>query len=362
MEAFAVRRRDGRCVWGVADVGPDLRPSRPACLGGGRIERVSPCAGRAVVERRDLKQLRRRAWRRLDHLPVALARKLIPRWRRANVMRVSRVLGAIAYGLSRRGRRIAHANLDLVLGDRLDRKQRAAMTRQAYVSAIRVILDLFWFSDKENACLLAWGKLAPEFETMLRERPGVLVSGHYGNWEMAGQTFSALGIIPTAVAKPFGSAAITAQLNALRSSRGQEIVPVQGAIRGLMKALRQRRNVGLVLDQYTAPSDGGVWVDFMGLPATVSNAAGTLATRLKLPVYVMLCEAHPDGSYLTYCPARLEPEERSAEEMTQAVMRALTDAILAKPAQWLWMYRRWKRVKPGDDPARYPFYACGGEE
>jgi KDO2-lipid IV(A) lauroyltransferase len=192
---------------------------------------------------------------------------------------------------------------------------------------------------------------------MLRERPGVLVSAHYGNWEMAGQTFSALGIIPTAVAKPFGSEAVTELLNGLRGARGQEIVQVKGAIRGLMKALRQGRNVGLVQDQYTAPSDGGIWVDFMGLPATVSNAAGTLATRLKLPVYVMLCEAHSDGTYLTRCAQCLEPEDRTAEAMTQAVTSALTRAILEKPEQWLWMYRRWKRVKPGDDPERYPFYA-----
>jgi KDO2-lipid IV(A) lauroyltransferase len=59
------------------------------------------------------------------------------------------------------------------------------------------------------------------------------------------------------------------------------------------------------------------------------------------------------GSYAP--PAR--PSRRWAEQTMQEVTRALEAHIRARPEQWLWMHRRWKRtpiasVAPANPAAR----------
>lgn len=308
--------------------------------------------------RRRRVRLRRWVWSHLQGLVIAPAFFLVPRLSRSMVWRLGARLGALAYGFDRRGRRIARANLQLVYGRRLSPQRSQALIRVAYRHAARVLLDMFWFGRRRQSRIRRWCTIEPETWRQLASPPVILATAHLGNWEIAGQTLAASGIALTSVAKPIGSARTTGLLNRSREATGQEIVFASGAVRALMRAVRRRRLVALVQDQHTDPQDGGVYVAFMGLPAAVSSTAAVLSRRMAVPVVTGACLSDARGRYRCRVNARLEADaDESVEALTGRISDSLSKLIRRHPGQWLWMYKRWKRIPSGADPSRYPFYA-----
>jgi KDO2-lipid IV(A) lauroyltransferase len=168
------------------------------------------------------------------------------------------------------------------------------------------------------------------------------------------------GLSLTSVAKPLANPFVDALLNRSRGSTGQRVVSARGALRSLLGALRADGFVALVIDQETKAEEGGVFVDFFGVPAPMSGAAGRLALRLGCPVYPVFCVCEAGGRYRAYARPAVDPGGAGDPAVfTARIAEAMESEIRRRPDQWLWMYKRWKRVKPGASAGRYPFYANG---
>ena len=144
----------------------------------------------------------------------------------------------------------------------------------------------------------------------------------------------------------------------MRSSLGVRLVFADGALRSLLREMKAGNVAGFLLDQYTAPEEGGAWIDFGGLPATVSNGVALLARRFHAPVYLGFPYARKDGHYdIRLPPAMHAQPEESDTAFTQRIVNALLRHIRRHPSQWMLMYPRWARIPPGVSAAGYPFYA-----
>ncbi len=288
-----------------------------------------------------------------------LAAGLIPRLSRHATLRLARCCGKLAYRVARRDRRIALANLDLAFGASRTNAERRALARASFQTFSRVMFDLLWFSRSSCERLARYVRFAPALEDWIREpKPAIFVTAHFGNWELLGQAAAARGLKLASVAKPLANPWIDAALWALRAGTGQRILPARGALKPLLRTLREGGAVALLLDQDTRPAEGGVFVDFFGVPAPISMAAGLLAFKTGAPVVPVFAKAEPDGGYACHAQEPLLPP-RSPEDPAhaQAIAAAFEAEIRKEPAQWLWMYKRWKRRRPGADWSRYPFYA-----
>lgn len=294
---------------------------------------------------------------------VRAALALIPRLPRAAVLVLARGLGWAGYLAAGRLRRVGLANLEQALGAGLTPARRRRILRASCRNFALVALDVIWFS-RDSARRLArnvvWeGDLAASFG----DRACVCVTGHLGNWELLGQ-FVAWGGYPlSSVATPLKNPAVDRLFTRLREAGGQVIIPRAGAVRALLNILRRRGRVGLLLDQNTLVSEGGLFVDFFGLPATVSPAGAALACRTGARIVFGFCLPRADGRYDLVVPPPLEPSpdrasgESQVRELTQRIVRCYEEQIRRHPECWLWMYKRWKHIRPGDDPRRYLFYS-----
>ncbi len=172
------------------------------------------------------------------------------------------------------------------------------------------------------------------------------------------QTACVYGHPLTSVYAPLGGALTRKRMDDMRTAAGQVLVPREGVVVSLLRALRQGHFIGLLLDQHTPVNSGGIFVDFLGLPATVSGLAALLSIRRKVPIYVVHCRLLESGHYRVESHGVLPGDHGLDEkEVTQWIADRLGEAILKTPQQWLWRYRRWRYIPPGDDPARFPFYA-----
>ncbi len=308
--------------------------------------------------------LRRTLRRPFEWFGVRLAQAVIPRLPAATVSLLVRAGVALAPLCDRRGQRIARANLRLMFGRRLTPARERAIVHRCYHNMIRTVLNLFWLLRDTRARVLSHVEFAPGvLERLRRHQPTVMLGAHLGNWEFIAQASVLSGLPVLCVAKQIGSPAMTALLTNQRMLLGLEVIPVEGAARPLIRALRDGKHVGVLIDQHTSAAEGGVWCDFFGLPVAVSQTPATLARKLGVPV--LFVWARPlkggrtriEGSDL-FLPDPSLPDAARTQQLTHAIERV----IRRHPSLWCLNYRRWRYIRPDDDPARYPFYARRARE
>ena len=288
---------------------------------------------------------------------------IVPRLSRRGELRLAKAFGSTAFCFLRRTKRIAMANLDIVYGAEKTRTEKRAMAKTAFIHAVLVFLDYFWFARDTRARLEKYCVCDdPVMDEWINGSfPGFICTAHIGNWELAGQYISSRGRTLWSVYKPIGSRKTLAKLLEFRGRTGQKVIPKEGATTGILRALRAGNLAALLLDQHTDLREGGIFLDFFGLPATFSNLAGVISCRMKVPLCVACVRySATDDRYCLKSYGVLSAEETAnmpPEEITKRIASLTGEMILDNPGQWLWSYRRWKRCPAGGDISRYPFYA-----
>ena len=177
------------------------------------------------------------------------------------------------------------------------------------------------------------------------------------------------GVDMVAIAKPVRNPYLNRLLN--RGNReqvtGLEIIFSRGAIRAALKALREGRGVGTLIDQNTRVRDGGEFVNFFGLPVPSSTAPANLKSYCDahgIPAVIIYGTSvrHPDGRIVAHSRRLSKPfqEYANAAEVLQELMQISEEYIRRYPEQYLWWYHRFQYIPPDCPPelrARYPFYA-----
>lgn len=295
---------------------------------------------------------------------VLLGLRIIPPLPRHWVLRLARWAGVSGFVLARELRKVGLANLQLAFGDALDEKARRVVLRKSFVHFARVVLDALWFSRDTATRTNRYVHFDESMDVLFQDEPQVCVTAHMGNWELIAMAFAARGHALSSVAALLANPSVGRLFIELRERTGQEIIVREGAVRVLLKRLRQGRKIALVLDQNTRLSEGGVFVNFFGVPATVSPIGASLALHTGSKVVTGFCFPQPDGSYVVSgTPGGLAVEQNRVNDrealipLTQEITSITEDFIRKMPSAWLWMYRRWKYIAPGDDAKRYPYYA-----
>ena len=191
-------------------------------------------------------------------------------------------------------------------------------------------------------------------EEMLRllwlDRPKVILSGHYGNFELAAYLFGLFGLRIFSVARELDNPLLDRFVTAFRESRGQRILPKKGSAPDVAQVLDENGAIGLLGDQAAGPR--GCWVDFFGRPASVHKAIGVFALSASAPVLV--CSATRRHGLFDYDlrvegiadPADGGPETADLTSLSQWYTSLLEGAVRREPAQYWWVHRRW-RGEPG---------------
>jgi KDO2-lipid IV(A) lauroyltransferase len=291
-------------------------------------------------------------------LGYALAAGFLPFLPRRVVWGLASLMGPVIAAFDRRGWSIGTANLRVLFGARLTPRRERILMRGCYRQAARVAIDSVWFARRTRARVAVWARMdAEDAARLVAARPSLAVSAHFGNWEMMLLKGGQIAVPLMAVVKRQWSSLITARLNALRTTLNVRVVFAEGALRPLLKHLREGGSAGLLIDQYTSPKQGGVWVDFAGLPAPVTNAAAQLARRTEATVFLIFPLARRDGRYDFVISAAMRPTpEESDAAFTQRMIDGLLRMIRRHPSQWMAMYPRWDTIPAGAEKLPYPFY------
>lgn len=191
-------------------------------------------------------------------------------------------------------------------------------------------------------------------ERMASGEGALVVTGHIGNWEIAGAFLAARGVPLAAVVKRQSNPRFDAWLAGSRRRVGIEPVYRADASRALPTLLAAGRSVALVADQDA--HGAGLQVTFLGRPASTFRGPARLALATGAPL-VFGTAVRTVGGYRVVIegvrPAdRERPKpgseayDRAERRLTEAWVAGLDRRVRQHPEQYFWFHRRWKSGVP----------------
>ncbi len=292
---------------------------------------------------------------------VHFAMALIPRLPRWGVLGLANLGGWLGFHFDRRGRQIGLANLDVVFGESKSPVEKKQILKTSFVTMSRTLLDTFWFAHKPAERLEKYVDIDESSQVFFEPKAHICITAHFGNWEIIGQMSGLKDRPLSSIATPIKNETVNKHFIRAREATGQRIIPREGALRKLIRVLREGGKTAFLSDQNTTEAEGGIWIDCFGLPAQVTAAPAALSGRTKAEILVGFCIPQPGGRYRVYAADNFPPpetvNEETVRELTEKINATTEREILQHPQCWLWMYKRWKKIKPGEESAGYPFYA-----
>ena len=189
-------------------------------------------------------------------------------------------------------------------------------------------------------------------EVMSKGKGAVLVTGHLGNWELAGAYVAARGVPLDVIARGMANPLFDAFLNHTREAMGMTVVHDSEAVRRTPRSLRGGRAVAFVADQGVLGL-ASTFVPFFGRPAKTPRGAAVFALRFDVPVIFVVALRQPNGRYRIVVERIEAPQTGERDRDVDAIVARFTQHlekwVRAVPAQYFWQHRRWKR-QPPDTP------------
>jgi len=170
-------------------------------------------------------------------------------------------------------------------------------------------------------------------------RPVMLVTGHFGNYDAPRAALVANGYYVGGLFRPASNPYFNAHYSAAIAALGQPMFSTDR--RDLPKMVRFIKSGGMQGIVIDLNSFGGAHLDFLGKPALTAISAAELALKydaLVVPIYGI---RQPDGLNFDI---RVEAPIPHSDPitMTQALNDSLSALVRQYPDQWFWIHRRWK--------------------
>ena len=293
--------------------------------------------------------------------------RLSPRW----LVGVFARLAAGLVSLLPSTLKLCCANIKVAFPEWPEDKVRAT-ARKSIQLVILNFLEFIWMSGIprriEKVCVLPEPTLSQLKKYVADGVRIIFVNPHLGSWEASGLMAPYFaGVKMAAIAKPSRNKYLNKLISGSRErTGGLQIIFAKGAMRAAVKALRAGLGIGTLIDQNTRVRDGGVFVNFMGLPAP-SSAAPALLMRYcqasDIPAVIVYgTSVRENNKIVAYSAELAKPfaEYSSDEEVIQELMQISEDFIRRYPEQYVWLYRRFRYIPMDADEqtiARYPYYA-----
>jgi KDO2-lipid IV(A) lauroyltransferase len=254
------------------------------------------------------------------------------------------------YYIDARHRKVAIENLQCAFGDRYSPAERDQMVRAVYEHFCMMVVEMLHIPRKLHATtwrrhikLVNHGNV---LSRLLQGGPFVMLTGHFGNWEMAGYLFGVFGFPPHSVARTLDNPYLDDFLRSFRERTGQKLIPKHGGYEQTLEVLQSGRVLSFLADQDAGQR--GLFVDFFGRPASTHKAIALLAIQHQAPVAVGYARRigpgfrYEVGLSELIDPAGLPGTADDARLLTQRFTTALEQAIRRNPDQYFWLHRRWK--------------------
>ena len=190
------------------------------------------------------------------------------------------------------------------------------------------------------------------FNSVLSQnRPIIVQTAHYGNWELFSLAMAARYGAVSIIGRALDSAKMNEILSANRTRFDIELIDKKLAVKQALKALNNRRLLGILVDQNTAKNEG-LECEFFSHKIMHTHAASVFASKsgaIIIPAFIERNESKDDSFKIVfYEPIDMQvlSQNHSKEEALRLATQAQSDATAAqiskKPDEYFWMHKKFK--------------------
>ncbi len=267
-----------------------------------------------------------------------------------------KTLSSLFYIIGRRYRKIIKTNLKIAF-PQMDERTKDEYVKKSFYYLAKLIVDLTKYekiSDIEK--IMEVGDVSSLREALKEENGAILISGHFGNWEMGllwiGKHIRKVNAIVRTMDNPY----IEKKLREFREQTGNKIIPkdMRAAARSL-KALKNGEFLGIMVDVSQQEKEG-VFTNFFTLDASTTPTPAKFHLKTGAPIIPVF--TIPVGrKYKIYSlpPVNIKltgDREKDTLLITEEINRILEREITKYPQYYFWFHKRWKHRPGGKE---YPY-------
>lgn len=273
----------------------------------------------------------------------------------------AKLIGSIMYVVDRRHRERAIGNLRRSFPNMSDANVRL-MARRSMQQLVMLGAETLFTTRLVRIDTVAkhvkLNQLSSALKLLVEQKHGlIMLTGHYGAWEVLGYALATLGFETTSVARPLDNPYINEYLLGVRERMGQRIIDKKGATQIVAPLLEEKGVVGFIADQNAGAK--GIFVDFFGRKASTYKSIGLLAMQFEVPVVIGYARRREGkfefdlGVQDIIWPADWKSQDDPLRYITQRYTKAIEDFTSDDPGQYLWVHRRWKTRPKGEMPEQF---------
>jgi KDO2-lipid IV(A) lauroyltransferase len=277
-------------------------------------------------------------------------------------LKTAKLMGNIWWLLMKRHRLRAMDNLRPALGGRYAEAQLWKIARRSFehfaqLYLVEMVMTPRLINEWSWARYVTLHNLGPALRELLGDRGVIMLTAHFGNYELLGYTIARLGLPLVAVMRPLDNPLINEFLVSSREVGGVSLLYKKGATESADDIVASGGALCFISDQDAGRK--GIFVDFFGRKASWYKSIGLLAIRHHAPLVVGYAVRVSPGFYYRIQVERIiQPDEWEGRDdpllwVTQTYAHALEAGIRRRPEQYLWMHRRWK-TRPREERMQRP--------
>jgi KDO2-lipid IV(A) lauroyltransferase len=261
--------------------------------------------------------------------------------------------GEVAYLLWVGRRRIAKENFAIVLALPAGDREVARVARRSFRNFAKYLVEIMRFPRLETEDFERLVSVDPRSWSYLRAardhgRGLIFVSMHFGNFEIGGARIA--DEMPlNVIADELENQRLMDLLVANRAHKNVRLLPPEGAVRQVLKALRRNEMVGLMMDLGPRAKElDNVEVMFFGELTAFPTIAANLARVSGAPIVVAAVTRARDNTFrgVALPPIFVERTKQAAhdiERATQTIVHGLEQLVRGDPDQWYIFRPMWTR-------------------
>jgi KDO2-lipid IV(A) lauroyltransferase len=264
-------------------------------------------------------------------------------------LEMGKKLGLLAWKFDKRDRTISLINLQNAFQGVKSKEEIIQLSKACFLQLGESIVEyarLPRYHKEENGKHVSIEGLEHLLEAQKKGKGVILLTGHFGNWELLGVTLANLGFPLHVVARRLDNPFLNSWVIRRRTMTGNTVIEKNQATKAVLTLLKSGEVVAFLLDQDTKSGDG-VFVPFFNRPACTSKSVAVIALRRGVSVLPMFI-TRLDGGHHRISIEKELPVIRTGqtgEDIIQNTARytgILEDKIREHPEQWVWIHRRWK--------------------
>ena len=258
-----------------------------------------------------------------------------------------RTLGGCAYRCLGLQRRLTEEHLRLALGEGVSAAERSRIARRVFANLGQTFMEwlhLSAVSAQALQALIACDGLEHVRHALAQGNGAILLTAHFGNWEMIPLYLGGLGFKGGVLARRLRYPEYESFLIDLRGAQGISTL-ARGSLKEVAGLLRANQIVGMLPDQ-DLDSFEGIFVDFFGRPAHTPVGPAALSLMTGAPILPCFLIREGGRCRLVIEPPVAKPAMHDRTEaiaaLTRGWSRVVESYVRRYPDHWVWMHRRWK--------------------